>query len=51
MLVLALLYFGSWGPLVLSGIGTLFMAITLRRRRKRGTALKSGDHQNPWSTW
>jgi hypothetical protein len=38
MLVLALLYFGSWGPLVVSGIGTLFMVVTLRRRRKRATA-------------
>ena len=35
ILVLALLYFGSWGPLVLSGVATLSMVITLRKRRKR----------------
>jgi len=41
MLVLALLYFGSWGPLVVSGIGTLFIVIALRKRRKRGTAARN----------
>jgi len=46
MLVLALLYFGSWGPLVLSGIGTLFLVFTLRRRRKRGTV---GAAHNSWA--
>jgi hypothetical protein len=34
ILVLALLYFGSWGPLVISGIGTLCIVIALRRRRR-----------------
>jgi hypothetical protein len=47
MLVLALLYFGSWGPLVLSGIGTLFIVITLQRRRRR--AIASAAH-NSWAT-
>jgi hypothetical protein len=37
MVVLALLFFGSWGPLVVSGIGTLFVVVTLRIRRKRTT--------------
>lgn len=40
MVVLALLYFGSWGPLVVSGIGTLFIVIALRKRRKRGPAAR-----------
>jgi hypothetical protein len=38
MVVLVLLYFGSWGPLVVSGIGTMCIVITLRRRRKRAPA-------------
>ena len=38
ILVLALLYLGSWGALVVSGIGTLCIVITLRRRRKRALA-------------
>ena len=46
MLVLALLFFGSWGPLVLSGIATLFMVITLRRRRRRAMA---GAAHNSWA--
>ena len=34
IMVLAFLCFGSWGPLVISGIGTLCIVIALRRRRR-----------------